>query len=419
MKPMRKEKYSIKYLEITTHHFIGELKNVISDFGAMLILIGAVFIYPIVYSIGYYNETLTEIKFGVIDQDHSEFSRKYVRMLDATQELQLSETCNNLIEAENKLLENKISGAILIPKDFQKDILSGKQTKVALYADAGYFLTYRNEFLSASTVNSYFGAGVSVVKYLYEGKTFEEAKAAIDPVSAKVHVLYNPSTGYASFIMPSIILVIIQQTLLIGIGLLGGSFSESKKSPFTLPAEIRHREVVPLLLGKTGIYLLVSVINICFAVFMVHHWFNYPDNTGFLEIMMLLLPYLLSTIFLGIGVSTIFKHRESAIVFMVFLSPVALFVSGLSWPASAIPELINLAAKILPSTTVVPAYLRLRMMGVDIGEIRSELIFLYLQALSYFLLTLFYFRIRIKKGKMGHQSFSGTENKTAQINTVI
>ena len=413
---MRSVNNKIKYLELTATHFINELKNVTSDFGAMLILIGAVFIYPIVYSIGYYNETLTEIQFGVIDQDHSELSRKYARMLDATQELQLSETCNDLIEAENKLLENKISGAILIPKDFQKDILSGKQTNVALYADAGYFLTYRNEFLSVSTVNSYFGAGVSVVKYLYEGKSIEEAKTAIDPVSAKVHILYNPSSGYASFIMPSIILVIIQQTLLIGIGLLGGSFSESKTSPFILTTGIRHREVVPLLLGKAGVYLLVSVINICFAVFWVNHWFNYPDKAGFLQIMMLLFPYLLSTIFLGIGVSTIFKHRESAIVFMVFLSPVVLFVSGLSWPASAIPEWINLAAKILPSTTVVPAYLRLRTMGVDITEVRSELIFLYLQALSYFLLTLFYFRIRIKKGKMGHQSFSGTENKTAEIN---
>lgn len=401
---MKSEKTKIKYLELTATHFINEFKNVTSDFGAMLILIGAVFIYPIVYSIGYYNETLTEIKFGVIDLDHTELSRKYVRMLDATQELQLSETCNDLNEAENKLLENKISGAILIPKNFQKDIFSGKQTNVALYADAGYFLTYRNEFLCLSTVNSYFGAGVSVVKYLYEGKSFEEAKTAIDPVSAKVHVLYNPSAGYASFIMPSIILVIIQQTLLIGIGLLGGSFSESKKSPFTLPAEIRHREVVPLLIGKTGVYLLVSVINICFAVFMVHHWFNYPDNAGFLQIMMLLFPYLLSSIFLGIGISTIFKHRESAIVFMVFLSPVALFMSGLSWPDSAIPELINTAAKILPSTTVVPAYLKLRTMGVNIIEIRSELVFLYLQAMVYFVLTLFYFRMRIKQGKMGYKT---------------
>ncbi len=396
---MSSEKTKIKYIELTATHFLHELRNVVSDFGAMLILIGAVLIYPIVYSIAYYNETLTEISFGVVDQDHSELSRKYIRMLDATQELKISEGCNDIQEAEKLLLENKIGGAVFIPKGFQKDILSGKQTNISLYADASYFLKYRNEFLSTSTVNAYFEAGISVVKYLYEGKSFAEAKAAIDPVSAQVHVLYNPSTGYGSFIMPSIILVIIQQTLLIGIGLMGGSFSESKTSPFMLPPEKRHIEVLPLLLGKTGVYLLVSVINICFAVFMVHHWFNYPDKSAFVQIIMLLLPYLLSTIFLGIGVSTIFKHRESAIVFMVFLSPVALFVSGLSWPASAIPELINTAAKILPSTTAVPAYLRLRMMGVDITEVRTELIFLYAQALVYFLLTLFYFRYRLQAGK--------------------
>ncbi len=407
---MSSEKNKIKYLELTATHFLNELRNVVSDFGAMLILIGAVFIYPIVYSIAYYNETLTEIQFGVVDQDHSELSRKYIRMMDATQELKVTEGCNDLKEAEKLLLENKISGAILIPKGFQQDILSGKQANVSLYADASYFLKYRNEFLATSTVNAYFGAGISVVKYLYEGKSFTEAKAAIDPVSAQVQVLYNPSTGYGSFIMPSIILIIIQQTLLIGIGLMGGSFSESKKSPFMLPPENRHSEILPLLLGKTSVYLLVSAINICFAVLMVHHWFNYPDKTDLVQIIMLLLPFLLSTIFLGIGISTIFKHRESAIVFMVFLSPVALFVSGLSWPTSAIPELINTVAQILPSTTAVPAYLRLRTMGVDITEVRTELIFLYVQALVYFLLTLFYFRYRIKAGKHLFKSGAISQN---------
>ena len=182
-----------------------------------------------------------------------------------------------------------------------------------------------------------------------------------------------------------------------------------------LPAENRHREVLPLLLGKTGVYLLISFFNICFAVFMVHHWFNYPDKSDFLQVIMLLFPYLLSTIFLGIGVSTIFKHRESAIVFMVFLSPIALFASGLSWPASAIPEWINMAAKILPSTTVVPAYLRLRIMGVDITEVRTELIFLYVQALVYFLLTLFYFRYRIKSGKQLFKSVAITQSMENSI----
>lgn len=407
---MRKDKNSIKYLELTAKHFSSELRTIFSDFGAILILVGAVFIYPIVYSIGYYNETLIEIPMAVIDQDHSEMSRKYIQMLDASHELNILKSCHSLNEAENLLLDNKISGAVLIPVDFQKHILSGEQANVALYADASYFLKYRNEFLSTSTVNAYFNANISVVKYLYEGKSFAEARAAIDPVSAQVHVLYNPSSGYGSFIMPSMILIIIQQTLLIGIGLIGGSFSESKKTPFVLKDKKRIHEVIPLITGKTGAYLLISLINIVFAVFMVHHWFNYPDKFDVLRILMLLLPYLLGTIFLGIGLSSMFKHRESAIVFMVFLSPVALFVSGLSWPASAIPEWINLAAKILPSTTMIPAYLRLRIMGAGIGDISHELVFLYVQALIYFIFTALYFIFRIKTGKMGLHSQAGTRN---------
>jgi ABC-2 type transport system permease protein len=114
---------------------------------------------------------------------------------------------------------------------------------------------------------------------------------------------------------------------------------------------------------------------------------------------MLLFPYLLSTIFLGIGLSTLFRHRESAMVFMVFLSPIALFLSGLSWPVSAMPVwLVNLS-KVIPSTTVVPAYLRLRTMGVSISEIKTELITLYYQAGIYAVLTISYFFVRVSKDR--------------------
>ena len=154
-----------------------------------------------------------------------------------------------------------------------------------------------------------------------------------------------------------------------------------------------------MIMGKTGAFLGISVLNICFAVFWVHHWFNYPDKANVLDVFMLLFPFLLAVIFLGITLSTLFKHRESAIVFMMFISPIALFLSGLSWPASAMPQWIQQLAKILPGTTVVPAYLRLRTMGVELAAIKSELYFLYVQATIYgaLSLTIYYVRLAIRK----------------------
>lgn len=389
----------ISSIELISKHFVSELKAVFADRGALLILVGAMLIYPVLYSIVYMNETLTDLEIGVVDLDRTDMSRKYTHMLDATSELVVASSPLSLAEAEQQFLANKIKGVVLIENGFQRRVLSGDQAHVAVYADASYFLKYRNTYMAVSYVNATFSAGISIKKYMFEGASFEQAKVSADPLSAQTHILYNPASGYGNFVMPGIILVILQQTLLIGIGVLGGSFSESKASPFLLPLEKRRAEVLPYLTGKIGAYMLLSFLNVCFGVFCVHHWFNYPDNASFVHVLMLLFPYVLAVVALGVGLSTLFRHRESAIVFMVFLSPIALFLSGLSWPASAIPEALVWVSRLLPSTQVIPAYMRLRTMGVGMSAISHDVLILYLQAGIYVALTLLYFYIHIARDR--------------------
>lgn len=400
---MKKNPNKISSLELIAIHFKNELKAIFKDRGALLILVGAMLIYPIVYSVGYFNETLTDLPIAVVDLDQTVASRKYTGMLDASAELMVSCKPLNLKEAEQLFMSNSITGVLLIPKGFQKNVLSGKQANVAIYADGSYFLKYKTQYQAAAYVNAYFSGGIAVKHYLAEGQTFEQAQISNSPLQAQTHVLYNPSSAYGSFVMPGLIIIIIQQTLLIGIGILGGSFSESKASPFVLAGESRAKEVLPLLLGRVGAFLTISVFNICFAVILVHSWFNYPNKANMLDVFMLLFPFLLAVIFLGIALSTLFKHRESAIVFMMFISPIALFLSGISWPVSAMPEWIVWLGKILPGSTVVPAYLRLRIMGVGLYEVREELFFLYRQAGFYAVFTLSYFFIRVYLNKRKQQ----------------
>jgi ABC-2 type transport system permease protein len=104
----------------------------------------------------------------------------------------------------------------------------------------------------------------------------------------------------------------------------------------------------------------------------IHSWFSYPNQGSYLTVLMLTLPFLLSVIFMGITCSVLFKRRESSIMFMVFLSPIVIFLSGISWPASSIPPLLYNLAHLFPSTIMIPAYLRVRSMGVGLYEIRYE-----------------------------------------------
>jgi len=384
-------------LELLAHHFLHELKAIVSDKGAILILFIAVVIYPIIYSIVYSNETVTSLSVAIVDQDQSAASRKYGQMLDASAEVNVAAHPTDLQLAEKLLKDSKVSGVIFIPEGFEKQLLKGQQAYVSLYADAAYFLKYRNELMAVTYTNAYFSAGISIKKYMAAGQDYKQALASNSPLDPQTHILYNPGSGYGSFVMPGIMLIVIQQTLLIGIGLMGGSFSESKKSPFKLAPQERKREIMPHLFGKAGAYLLASLFNVAFTLVIVYNWFNYTDKADFLHVMMLIFPFLVAVVFLGIGISTLFIHRESAIVFMVFLSPIALFLTGISWPLSAIPEWLVVLSKLSPASNLVPAYYRLRNMGVGLAGVKHEMLMLYLQAAIYIGLTAAYYFYRLAR----------------------
>jgi ABC-2 type transport system permease protein len=384
-------------LELLAHHFLHELKAIISDKGAILILLIAVVVYPIIYSIVYSSETVTSIPIAIVDQDQSASSHKYAQMLDASAEVNVVARPVDLQSAEKLLKDRKISGVLFIPDGFQKLLISGEQADVSLFSDAAYFMKYRNELMAATYTNAYFSAGISIKKYMAAGQDYKQAVVSNSPLAPQAHILYNPGSGYGSFVMPCIMLIVIQQTLLIGIGLMGGSFSESKKSPFKLDLKERKREIVPHLFGKAGAYLFLYLFNIAFTLVMVYNWFNYTDKANFLHVFMLLFPFLVAVIFLGIGISTLFIHRESAIVFMVFLSPIALFMTGISWPLSSIPEWLVVLSKLSPSSNLIPAYYRLRHMGVGLSGIKHEMWMLYLQAAIYTFLTVAYYFYRLAR----------------------
>ena len=405
-------------LGLLSDHFLQELKAILNDKGAILILIGAVIVYPVIYSIVYYHETLTNMPFAVVDQDHSASSRKYAQMLDASAELKIAAHPTDLKEAEKLLKNNKIDGLIFIPEGFQKQLMKGEQANVSLYADAAYFLKYRNQLLAVTYGNTYFSAGISVLKYMANGQSYEQGIISNSPIDAQAHVLYNPSCGYGSFVMPGIMLIVIQQTLLIGIGLMGGSFSESKKSPFFLPPGKRKNEIIPHLFGKAGAYFLISMFTLAFILVMIYHWFNYTNKANSLHVMMLMFPFLLAVIFLGIGISTLFKHREEALVFMVFLSPIALFLTGISWPTIAIPNWLVILSKLFPVSNLVPAYYRLRNMGVGLDGVKHDMLILYLQAAIYMGLTIGYYFIRLAWENKKHAAIIKPTIETSLIETV-
>jgi ABC-2 type transport system permease protein len=361
-----------KGIQMTGKFYRDELRDIRKDSGAILILFGALMIYPIVYAIAYQNEVVRELKTTIVDLDRTTASHQLIKMLEGAEQIEINRVATSLDEAKKDFFEGNSGGILVIPEDFEKDILNGKQSNVSVFADGSYFLIYRQLLSGSVKAVGTFSAGVEIKKLMMGGKTYTQAAQLRDPLVADIHYWFNPSSGYGSSMMPGIIIIILQQTLLVGIGMLGGTAKEKKQDSFLVPVALKKGGVLPILFGKSLSYLTIYAINCVFTMIWIHSWFSYPNQGSYLTVLMLTLPFILSVIFMGITFSVLFKRRESSIMFMVFMSPIIIFLSGVSWPASSIPPFLYNLAHLFPSTIMIPAYLRVRSMGVGISEIRHE-----------------------------------------------
>lgn len=364
-----------------------EAKRLIRDVGAILVFFIALIVYPLIYSLAYEKETVRDVPIAMVDLSHSNISQKYTQMIDESEELKVAFRTGSMKEAKSLFFEGTVKGIIVIDADFHKDILGGQTASVSLYADATYFLFYKQILLGTMMSGETLGAGIEVRKLMASGNTMKQSLKLRDPLPLKVIDLHNPFNAYGGFVMPGLLIVIIQQTLIIGLGMMGGS--RRRKDEMLMIQKQKNSFVnnIAYVLGKFGTYFFIYLFNGIFMLVWVYQWFQFPTRSSFIEILPLYSLFLLSTTFLGIAIGSLFKHREEAFLLMVFLSPIVLFFTGISYPVESIPKLAHIISYVLPSQAMVPAYLRMRTIGAGLIDVALEMNILYVQVLVYFLLA--------------------------------
>ncbi|MGL5893189.1 MAG: ABC transporter permease [Bacteroidales bacterium] len=376
----------------------SEIKYILKDPGVLLIMVGAIIIYSTIYSLAYRNEVLREVPIAVVDQSNTPSSRGMIRALSAAPNIEITATASDLIEAKSLFMNREVYGVIVIPKDYERKLLRMEQVAVAIYADASYFLMYRQLFSDAVSAIGSSSNQIEWQRFVSGGVGDATAKVVADPVVIRSKTLFNPYSGYGTFIMPAILILIIQQTLLIGIGMIGGTWYEQKLYKSFTPEGERYLSIIPLLFGKTLAYLSLYAITLTYIFGVHYHLFGFPMNGSFGDILQLLIPYMLSAIFLSIAISTLFRNRENSILFLLFTSIPLLMLSGASLPVEAMPSWLVMIAKAIPSSSAIDGFLRIQTMGASLSEVATHYHTLWILTIVYFALA--YFTLR----RVVHQS---------------
>lgn len=377
-------KYILGAIKETGKLCFAELKRIFGDAGVMLLFFGATVIYPVLYSISYNPEVLRETRVAVVDLDNSKSSREITRRIDATEQVLVASRPSSLTEATEQFYKGEVNGIIVIPEDYSKNIVSKRQAYVALYADASYMLIYKQVLQGTVSATMSVSNEVKINQYEMLGVNADLAKNYSTPVEFISEPLYNPVSGYGSYAVPPLILLIIQQSLLMGIGMLGGSQKEKGVMSYVGILAKLKGSTVRLIIGKTLAYLAIYIPVTLYLLMFVMRGFNFPHLGNILEIMTFILPFLLASIFLGMLLSTIFKSREQSLITLLFTSVPLLFLSGFSWPVESLPLGFKYLAEVFPSTPVIKGMIKLNSMGTPFAAASMEWLQLWILTAIFF-----------------------------------
>ncbi|WP_302605292.1 ABC transporter permease [uncultured Alistipes sp.] len=361
----------------------NEYRTIFSDGGVMLILIFALFIYATAYSLAYAPQVLRNVPIGVIDLSQTSTSRALTETFNAGPNTYVAYQPADMVEAKKLFFDREIYGIVYIPSDYEEKLLGGQQAVVAIYCDASYFLMYRQVFQEVVTTIGNTGAMVEFQRLIAKGANIPQAQATTQPVIYQTRNIFNPYLGYGTFVMPAIIMVIIQQTMLIGIGMIGGTWREHGLYHKLCPAGRRHMSTLPIVLGRGLVYASLYAVT-CFYILGLHYrLFHYPMNGATGTILLFMAVYMAACIGLSIAVSTLFRYRENSLLFLLWTSIPLLMLSGVSYPREGIPDWLFQFGQLFPSSHGVNAFIRIQTMGASLSEVFAEIKALVILAVIY------------------------------------
>ncbi len=370
----------MKWLHNILEVFREELHNALTDEGVIVFFLIVPLFYPLLYSYLYGKETVREVPTVVVDMAKSATSREFLRKVDATSDVYIVGQCADMQEAVEQVHRRKAYCLIYIPAEFDRDLVEGRQAVVELYSDMGSILYYKAVYASCTEVSLAMNRDIKAQRL--EGATDEQASTFAYPIEYEYVPMFNTQNGFASFIIPGVLILVIQQTMLLGIGMMAGEEREKKRRGILEPHVIGKRPV-EMFAGKGAAYLAIYVVIAAYVFCVVPRLFSLIQIGRWADMLAFLVPFLLACLFFSMTLSGLAYNREVFIIMFVFVSVPLLFISGISWPSCSVPAFWKVVSWFFPSTFGINGLVKINSMGATLTDVRPELIGLWIQVVVY------------------------------------
>lgn len=360
-----------------TKAFVSEFRLAMHDQGILIFLVLLPIAYPILYSLIYNPEFARDVAVVVVDNDRTQLSRELVRNIDACQEVNIIGYAADLHEAKRAMDSRDCFAIIEIPEGFQRKVERNETGNAIFYSDMSLMLRYKGVLTATTNVALAMGSELQAKK-IDETAPLAATLTTGDPMPVESHFLGNIQGGFDSFLMPGVLILILQQATVLAIGMAGGARREK-----LLYSEGSGMSITTWMLGRTACYMALFIVPAIYICHYVPLMFSFPMAGDNLQIFAFILPMLLASIMLGFCLQGVVTERETVFVIWVVTSIMFLFLSGLTWPRYAMTGVWKALADCVPATFGVLGFIKMNGNGSSLAQVGDCYTALWIQAAAY------------------------------------
>jgi len=378
----------------------AEFKALLSDMDVILTIFGGVLLYSFLYPQPYLKESVTALPVAVVDNDKSDLSRKITFMLDASPQIKVDSHYLSEEDAKKAIINNKVTAMVIIPSHFKRDLLLGKEPVISVGADASYFLIYGG--VVGATMHSVLtqSAQQQVGELLKKSVPLITAKMQYTPFKTEFINTFNVSGSYINYVLPAVFILILQQTMLIGMAMMGALQNEKSKRGVH---GYYDRESVLAVMGVRYLsFGFIYAVHILFFFGFSFSFFGVPHIAKIGELLLYSFSFLIAVGSLGIFLGSLFRERIYPTPVILLSSLPLVFTAGFVWPLEMMPQWLIWLSNLSPSTPGIQGFLRLNQMGADFSQVIDQFGLLWLQTVVYGFLAYLVLRAKSRKIEDDH-----------------
>lgn len=292
-----------------------------------------IFLLPLIQLIILVNAATLEMKnieMYVVDNDMSTTSRELIGKFKGSPFFKIIEQSSSVKQGEKRIKEDKADVVIIIPKNFEYDLVRENQAKIQLLINAINGTTAGITDAYANTIIRGFNK-----KIIYENLKLSPKTKLIKSINVNFSYWYNPQLNYKIYMVPGILVILVT---IIGMFLTGLNIVREKEMGTIEQINVTPIQKYQFIAGKLIPFWIIALFDLAFGLILGKILFNIPIVGSIPLLFGVAAVYLMVVLGLGLFLSSISETQQQMLFITFFVVIVFVLMSGIFTATESMPK---------------------------------------------------------------------------------